>query len=77
MNEHQIYRSAQLYDQLRLNDKQDEYVYTVKVGGIHGGWLYLGLSKKLANFDVSCFYDIDKSFGFGLSSREIVIESFH
>ena len=76
MTEHKIYRSAQLYEQLRLEDKKEDFVYTVKVGGIHGGWLYLGVSKKFLNFNVSCFYDIDKSFGFGLSSREIVVESY-
>ena len=76
MTEDKIYRSAQLNEQLRQDEKYEVFNYTVKVGGIKGGWLYLGLSKKLANYDVSCFYDIDKSFGFGLSCSEIVVESY-
>ena len=76
MNENKVYRSAQLNTPFSKTPEKFCYNYKVNIQGISGGWLYLGLSRELYNYNASCFYDIDFSFGFGLSCREICFESY-
>jgi hypothetical protein len=76
MTDHMQYRTAQLNTPFCKTESKSRFNFKVAVAGISGGWLYLGVSRELFNYNVSCFYDIDDSFGFGMSINEICFESF-
>ena len=76
MTDHKQYRTAQLNTPFQRTEAKHRFNFKVAVQGISGGWLYVGLSKELFNYNVSCFYDIDYSFGFGMSMKEICFESY-
>ena len=76
MVDDRVYRSAQLNYGFQDEVGIQSFSYSVKVTGVSGGWLYAGLAQKVENYDRSCFFDIDYSFGFGLNTRELCTESY-
>ena len=76
MNDDKVYRSAQVSTAFQDEAGVNYFSYSAKVTGVRGGWLYVGLAKKIVHYDRSCFFDIDNSFGFGLNTKELCTESY-